>query len=304
MSAGGRRWCDDLGPAWAIVDCGGQRHAIAWRRGKVVLEDHDLLAERSLMALGSDPPRCVELLDSWKALRDVELVDQFLFAHATLDPDDVLDRRLRYETAIKAADRRMSIVPHLLPDVAARLDELRDAAVRREQRMWAITLIETLPPPLRRRLALATIVHCARRWEDEEHRERLESSLRAIATPLLERSVRRWRRNLKPYVSVIVDAQVLSPGEPPSCVARIDNSGAHVDLLLPLAWFTAVWARGLALIDDCFVLDVAARSSGDGASLHVVAVRFERTGRDLSAAVQAPAILTRGEVGAWSLHWA
>ena len=53
MTAGGRRWCDDLGPAWAIVDCGGERHAIAWRRGKLVLEDHDLLAERSLLALGA-----------------------------------------------------------------------------------------------------------------------------------------------------------------------------------------------------------------------------------------------------------
>jgi hypothetical protein len=304
MSAGARRWCDDLGLAWAFVECGGERHAIAWRRGKLVLEDHDLLAERALIALGSDPPRCIELLDAWKALRDAELIEAFLFAHRTLDPADVLDRRRRYEEAIERADQRLGMVPRMRPEVAARFRELRDAAVRREQRLWAITLIETLPPPFRRRLALATIVRCARQWEKGVHREGLESTLHAIASPLLERSVRRWRRNLKPYASVIVSAQVLSPGERPSCAARIDNSGAHVVLKAPLAWFTGVWARGLALIDDCFVLAVVAEGPGDGSSLHVVAVRFERAGRDESAAVQAPAILARGASDAWSLHWA
>jgi hypothetical protein len=37
-----------------------------------------------------------------------------------------------------------------------------------EERMWSITLIESLPPELRRRMALAAIVHLARSSSDAE----------------------------------------------------------------------------------------------------------------------------------------
>jgi len=51
VSSGERRWFDDRPEVTAEIGCGRQRR-IAWRRGKLVLEDHDLLAERSLTALG------------------------------------------------------------------------------------------------------------------------------------------------------------------------------------------------------------------------------------------------------------
>lgn len=114
--------------------------------------------------------------------------------------------------------------------------------------------------------------------------------------------MRRWRRNLKPFASVLVDARMPAPGEQAACTAHIDNSGAQATLTLPLAWFTDVWAHGMALVDDCFVLRRAS-GAGDESRVDVIAVRFERTGRDLSRAVQARAVVTKGADGEWSLGW-
>lgn len=66
--AGPGRWCDRVPPATAIVDCGGERHRVTWRRGKIVLEDHDLDAERTLVLLGGAPCACLTVLDLWRNL--------------------------------------------------------------------------------------------------------------------------------------------------------------------------------------------------------------------------------------------
>ena len=68
LTAAKRRWYDRLAAATAEIDCGGAQHRITWRRGKLVLEDHDVLSERSLVALGSKPPRCLEVLDAWREM--------------------------------------------------------------------------------------------------------------------------------------------------------------------------------------------------------------------------------------------
>jgi hypothetical protein len=190
--------------------------------------------------------------------------------------------------------------------VAAFHTAFSESQLARERRMWTLTLIEALPPDLRRRFALAAIVHCVRHWDDEDfrhwHLPYVESTLRTIATSLLERSVRGWRRNLKGYGDVRVQARLLAPRQRPGCTARIDHGGADVLVALPLEWFIEVWAQGIALVDDCFVLGSGSHA-GDATWAHVIAIRFERTSRDKSRGVQAPAIVTRGANGEWSLRW-
>lgn len=46
--------------------CRGQRHTVRWQRGKVVLADHDLPAERALVGLGGEPVPCLAVLDAWR----------------------------------------------------------------------------------------------------------------------------------------------------------------------------------------------------------------------------------------------
>lgn len=52
----------------ASVECGGQSHRIAWRRGKLVLEDHDLGAEQTMLAFGGEMPACLATLQLWRNL--------------------------------------------------------------------------------------------------------------------------------------------------------------------------------------------------------------------------------------------
>jgi hypothetical protein len=52
----------------ATVECSGELHRIAWRRGKLVLEDHDLGAERTMLALGGEMPACLATVQLWRNL--------------------------------------------------------------------------------------------------------------------------------------------------------------------------------------------------------------------------------------------
>ncbi|MDH4144810.1 MAG: hypothetical protein OEY23_06520 [Acidimicrobiia bacterium] len=61
-----QRWTWGVPPAQLELDCGGSRHRVVWRWGKVVLVDHHLGAERALVALGGERPACFDVLDSWR----------------------------------------------------------------------------------------------------------------------------------------------------------------------------------------------------------------------------------------------
>lgn len=301
MNPAAYRWCDGLPDVTAELHCGGQRHRIVWRRGKLVLEDHDLLAERSLMALGSEPPLCVEVLDAWRRLRGPELLHEFLVG-AAVPYEELAMRKIHHAEALRRAT-------DFIAGPAQTLRGLLSSAQRdidRENRTWANTLINALPVEFRRRLALAVIVEIERDWHDEqsrsEHREHVEPVLHATAGLLVERSARCWRRDLEPDASFAIESRVLAPGEPPGCSLRFDADGGAGIVSLPLAWFTDVWSRGLALVDDCFVTRRAGRAA-DAAALPVVALRWEREGHDVTRSVEAPAVVTRGDDGAWALHW-
>lgn len=301
------RWCDGLPAVTGEIDCGGQRHRITWRNGKLVLEDHDLLAERSLTALGSEPPVCLEVLDAWRRTRDADTVCELLLAERRVTPAALAFRRRRHKEWIQTGGGRTPHLPAWTPSaVRAPLERNAVERLERAKRMWDVTLIEALPAGLRRALALSVIVGCERRWHDEEYRrihgERMTKALAALADPLFEESARCWRRNLKPYARFAIDSRLVAPGEPPSCAATLGTDGARAVLSLPLAWFTAIWARGLALVDGCFVLGSAGRSAGE-TSVPVVAVRWERDAGETSSALEARAIATRRSTGGWSLHW-
>lgn len=63
---GRQRWCRHVPPVTAAVDCGGAQHRVTWRRGRLVLEDHDLAAEMALLTLGGSPCACLRVLKMWR----------------------------------------------------------------------------------------------------------------------------------------------------------------------------------------------------------------------------------------------
>jgi len=306
-------WYDRLPAVTAEIDCGGARHRITWRSGRLVLEDHDVVAEQSLVALGAKPPMCLELLDAWRARRDSELVCDLLLRDGTISSEELALSRARHESELDSARsmaQRMRAHVRDQPDRAERVRLAERQAVERlerEARLWAITLTEGLPPRLRRALALSVIHKIERQWDDEgfrrEHARDVEPALTALAIPPFEQSARQWSRNLKPYRGFAAHAGLLGPGEEPACALWADRAIVHATVSLPLSWFADVWARGIALVDGYFVMAVT-DSSADGMKLRVLAVRFvEGDEWKRLKPLEAPALLTRGRVSEWHLHW-
>lgn len=307
-----RRWYDGLSPATAEIECGGQRHRVTWRLGELVVEDHDVLAERALAALGSDLPLCVEVLDAWRAMRDTEWVHEFLLRESTLSPSELALRKASRDLYVEGVQRSPRSPGGFSTNRARapwqqQLEREAARRLERESRMWAITLIEALSPATRRALALSVIVKVERRWHDDYHRLEhagdVESALTAIAVPLFEQSARRWtQKNRKPSARFIAETSLVTPGERPTCAAWAGTGGAYAALSLPLSWFTDVWARGLGLVDDCLVLSLTDRPADDR-ELDVVALRWERGALGRSKCVEAPARATREGNGDWRLRW-
>jgi hypothetical protein len=56
-----------VAPLRVHVECGGAAdHAITWRRGALVLEDHDAAADEVVVALGGPSSACLDVLRSWR----------------------------------------------------------------------------------------------------------------------------------------------------------------------------------------------------------------------------------------------
>lgn len=299
LSPAAPRWYEEVPPVTAEVACEGERHRITWRRGKVVLEDHDVLAEQSLAALGGKPPVCLEVLEAWRAVRQSALLYELLVRNDTHSPELLAVMRTAHETRTQRVEARRR-------RVQARIGAPVVSDSMHERRRWATNLIKALPPAFKQALALSVMVNIERHWDDEgfrrEHASYIEPALTAITAPLFEQSARRWRRNFKPHARIGAEACLLAPGEAPTCTAQVDARGAHAALALPISWLTDVWARGMALVDHTFVMGLAA-SSDDESRLRVHAVRWERQDRETSRSVTAPAHVSRGRRGELRLHW-
>ena len=301
-AARSRRWFDGLPPVTVKTRCGGRLHRITWRRGKLVLEDHDLLSERSLTALGSEPPACVQVLDAWRRMRSPELLYEFLLRENTMPADELAFRRSRFEAKL----HRLNTPPPVPPQAAAAWRQAMQASLEREKQVWDTVLIEALPAELRRTLALSALVAFERQWHDEAyrrvHEQHIAGALTKITQPLFEQSVRHWRRNLKPQATFVLGLWLGAPDEQPSCCGWVDSGGAFATLTLSTSWFTHVWAHGLALVDGCFVLSRGDGSS-EGSSFPAVAVRWQRQVGGISGARAAPAVVSTTPDGQRSLHW-
>lgn len=127
------RWYDPLPEATATVDCGGETHRVTWRRGKIVLEGHDLTAERAMMAFGGEMCPCMRVLEVWieQFRMPPDLFGQmhnWLGDHAFLLPAELaLPRRMAFVHTWERAWRFESYLPTKQAQLLT--DELRDKAL-------------------------------------------------------------------------------------------------------------------------------------------------------------------------------
>lgn len=252
MTAGGR-WCDHIEPATALVECNGERHRVTWRRGKVVLEDHDLGAETAMLAFGGKPFPCLGVLRRWRDMHTWAMsAELFRTMSASLGPEVVL------------------------------------------------------PGPLEQVHELGLMLTWERTWRRSsfytDYEGLLLEQLRVRALPPLRQHLGLWRKRSGARLLSSVEVQVLRPGRAPSVVGTMDRVRVRATAAVGVSWILRVWARGLAMVDDAFVLEVVDENA-DGTAVEVMAVRWEEGQGGAWSPRARPGRVVRDEVGERSLVW-
>ncbi len=153
------------------------------------------------------------------------------------------------------------------------------------------------------RLGLSAIVRAQRRQGDplwfSSRAHDIQTALTARVAPAVEASMRAWRGRLAGHHTVTVESWIAATGEAADVCGLMDDLGGWAAACLPVRWLVDVWARGVAVVDGCFVLDVHA---GGGEQLAVTAARWERRLPAGSTPVVEPAVVHRVD-GGWRLRW-
>lgn len=256
-------------PVRVQVNCSGGKHTILWKRGAVALLDHDEDAERALVALGGDAPRCLEIIDTWRS--------------AFVDADDYpfLDA---WSTGTRAsASFTLQVATHARK---LAMQRLQPGVARRAARVWLRGAIGAMPDELLDRYAFATIVHCARAGVPV--RPPLDSVLESKLVAAVHESIREWHptRGTLPLVTVSPTAGI--------CFEPRPHPG-RVEIGVGIEWLIEVLARGIAVVDGLLVLGV------DDA-LEATAVYWERSRDGSTVPICGRAQLVRFR-GAWRATW-
>lgn len=135
-----------------------------------------------------------------------------------------------------------------------------------------------LPGPLAPLHELGLMLTWERSWRRlsyyGDYQSLLLEQLRRRALPPFREHLGRWRRRSGARMLSSVEVEVLRPGQTPSVVGTMDSVRVRATAAVGVSWVLRVWARGLALVDDAFVLDVDDEGQV-GTALEVRAVRWE-----------------------------
>ena len=252
------RWCHHVAPATAEVMCNGEPHRVTWRRGKLKLEDHDLAAERTMLAFGGETPACLQALQLWRNLHSWAMSGQLLQQmQSRLGPGGLL-----------------------------------------------------VPGDLQRVHELGLLLTWDRAWRHSryfsDHGRLLDEQLRQRALPALRQHLRHWMPQYGCRRISGIELKVLRGGQQPGVHGQMDTIGVRVTAILGARWLVEVWARGLELVDDAFVLEIvdeAVDADASPGTARVRAVRWETQPAGWVAPVGAPALLQPRPDGGWSLQW-
>jgi hypothetical protein len=237
-------WYDGIPPVTAEVRCDGEQHRLAWRRGRVLSEDHDLHAEAALAALGGGTCPCVEIARAARAGLSVE--DLFLLWTEHAEPSVGASQALeRWARRVGAAGPPTTVT-------ARRAEEARAAA------------LSSLPVAFRRRLALGVFQAIARELDVDG------SGSHPSFAPVFGSLIDRAARGLSPPCREAANRPApnltvrwsLVPQERAAFVEGgcIGSTSAWLHLGLHASWVAEVWAWDLAVVDGQLVVAVARRS--------------------------------------------
>jgi hypothetical protein len=247
------RWYDALPQATVGVTCGGEPHRVVWRRGKVVLEDHDLAAERGMLAFGGELCPCMRVLEMW--------VEQF----------------------------------RMPPDLFLQL------------RTWLGPNADLAPVEFELHRRLGMIMSWDRAWRATFHfrvkqAKMLEAELKDKALGPLREHLNTWKPRTGARVVSGCQVALVPSTEPAQLDGTMDRVAMKAVARLHGRWVVDVWARGIATVDDAFVVGLLDVASVD--DLQVLAARWEPASAGRWATVAEPAHVHRDGGGPWRLTWA
>jgi hypothetical protein len=287
----GLAWFDDLPDATlALAIDDDVVHRVTWRRGKLILEDHDFAAEQALVALGGERCECLDVADLFSSpppLHDIVQATPSRRADSGRPIRSVLPSRQSYVT---------QLARQLPPAVAARMRVEFSEQTKRQHRLG---VLRTIDGDLRRRLLAASSVAAARRGiggyaDDWIGVQRFYAN---EIGPAVEWSLRGSRRNLPAGVKVDFHLRVIDDAVAPAVEGVVSRGGGSVHLALQPRWLADVWAHDLTLVDNHPVVAVNERMSADSAWVTVICwsrARFELTEPHLESM-----LICRDEIGFW-----
>lgn len=252
------RWYDAIPEATAVVDCGGEAHRVTWRRGKLVLEAHDLTAERAMLAFGGELCPCMRVLEMW--------VNQFRMA-----PDQFLHLRSWLGPNASLAPEEFALIRQL-------------GMILSWERSWRATF-----------------------YFRDKQGQLLRDELRSRALPLLRQHTNAWKARTGARVVSGCAVELVPSNQSVTLSGTTDGVAMKVAAELQATWVVDVWARGIATVDEAFVMKLTDAPSVD--DLRVVAGRWVPTGRGATwTTATANARLQRVPGGddrgdGWQLEW-
>jgi hypothetical protein len=300
----------------AAVADGSHVHRVSWREGRLILHDHDLAAEEVLEALGGEPCLCVLVRD---AFRCPEVGPGGVWARppggwmararmtagpgrGRLGPAGASRAPLVSLGAGSSAAGARAALQALHSD--PRLQQMPAEERKRVlASLRAGVARQIVPEPISELLDEASQVGRARRaarTEVPRSRPTAEERLQCAALPALEEAVRGSQRYLRPDAPIRVGCWKQSAGEWRVLDGELTSRGGFVVVSLPARWLNRVWARGLARVEDCFVLDADAPAPATELSGEVL--RWERRLGGHAVPVAARCSIAR-RAGSWQLAW-
>jgi len=161
---------------------------------------------------------------------------------------------------------------------------------------------------------LAMIISWERAWRAtfyfrDKQGQLLGEELKARASPHLRAYVNAWKPRTGARVVSGCQVGIVASNQPVTLAGTTDGVAMKVTAQLHARWVVDVWARGIAVVDDAFVLKLTDAHSVD--DLAVLAGRWEPTGARTWATVTGAARLRRpaggdragGDDAGWRLEW-
>jgi hypothetical protein len=256
-------WWHGLGPSEIVVECSGERHAVRWQEGRLVAPMHpDVEGEETLAALAGERLPCLELLGLWAQHGD----DPRVLVVASRGLGDVLvgaepGHGRGWVAYAPLSGRSRPAAGRMYGRASAggyrSATAVRSGpgAPRDAGGSDPLERLATLAGPLLDRLAGNVAAAWAERIEsDGEEVDSRRALLDAALYGRVLHVIRLWTGD--PLLEVTVE--VIAPAEH----RRISRRQSDVAIALPFSWVPGVWARGLSVVLDRFVLGATAEADG------------------------------------------